>query len=196
MWWDKVTKGERLWRSWGSNLLFWHKISVGVTVNVGDASAVPITYLLAAGWDWPVGDSALFLVHSMVAILFTCRATCLRFYRTILPGDTWDRVYSNTHIRDFRKAAISCPRRSRNLKLWPTMSKVGFCCQKSKFVYSFMRFYAVRPFKWHINYLSMTFLTGVVWFKSVENYFWRKTQSKYGKYASLAMHTCSKIIRM
>jgi len=40
----------------------------------------------------------------MAAILFTCRATCLRFYRTILNGDTWDRVYSNAHIRDFRKA--------------------------------------------------------------------------------------------
>jgi len=73
-------QGERPRRTWGSNLLFWYKISVEVTINVGDAFAVPITYLLTAGWDWLVGDSALFLVHSMAAILFTCRATCLRLY--------------------------------------------------------------------------------------------------------------------
>ena len=36
-----------------------------------------LTYSLEAG-IWPVGDSALFLVHSMAAILFTCRVTCLR----------------------------------------------------------------------------------------------------------------------
>jgi len=47
-------------------------------------------------------------------------------------------------------------------------------------------------------YLFMTFLTGVVILKysSVENYFWRKTQLKFGKHASLATHTYSKTIRM
>src|SRR6218665_3671228 len=33
-------------------------------------------------------------------------------------------------------------------------------------------------------------------YSSVGNYFWRKTQSKFGKYASLAMHTYSKTTRM
>ena len=33
-------------------------------------------------------------------------------------------------------------------------------------------------------------------YSSVENYFWRKTQSKFGKYASLAMHTNGKTTRM
>jgi len=32
-------------------------------------------------------------------------------------------------------------------------------------------------------------------YSSVKNYFWRKMQSKFGKYPSLAMHTCSKTIR-
>src|SRR6218665_1663455 len=33
-------------------------------------------------------------------------------------------------------------------------------------------------------------------YSSVGNYFWRKTQSKFGKYASLATHTYSKTTRM
>jgi len=33
-------------------------------------------------------------------------------------------------------------------------------------------------------------------YSSVGNYFWRKTQSKFDKYASLATHTYSKTIRM
>jgi len=32
------------------------------------------------------------------------------------------------------------------------MAKVGFCRQKSNLFYSPMRFYAVRPFKWHFIY--------------------------------------------
>src|SRR6218665_222165 len=46
----------------------------------------------------------------------------------------------------------------------------------------------------------MTFLTGVtsviLKYSSVGNYFWRKTQSKFGKYVSLATHACSKTIGM
>ena len=85
------------------------------------------------------------------------------------------------------------------LHMWPTMSKVGFCCQKSKLVLFFHEILCCKTFQM-TYYLFMHDVPNrscvTLKYSSVGNYFWRKTQSKFGKYASLATHTYSKTTRM
>src|SRR6218665_2597701 len=79
------------------------------------------------------------------------------------------------------------------------MSKVGFCRQKSKFVLFSLEILRCKTFQM-TYYLFIYDVPNrscvILKYSSVENYFWRKTQSKFGKYASLTMHTCSKTTRM
>src|SRR6218665_1489350 len=79
------------------------------------------------------------------------------------------------------------------------MSKVGFCRQKSKLVLFSHEILCCKTFQM-TYYLFIYDVPNrscvILKYTSVENYFWRKTQSKLGKYASLAMHTYSKTIRM
>ena len=54
-----------------------------------------------------------------------------------------------------------------DLYMWPTMAKVDFVAKNQSMFYSLKRFDPARSFKWHIIYLFMVFLTGVVWFESI-----------------------------
>ena|SRR6218665_1181477 len=79
------------------------------------------------------------------------------------------------------------------------MAKVGFCRQKSNFVLFSHEILCCKTFQM-TYYLFIYDVPNrscvILKYSGVENYFWRKTQSKIGKYASLAMHTYSKTIRM
>ena len=85
------------------------------------------------------------------------------------------------------------------IHLWPTMSKVGFCRQKSKLVLFFHEILCCKTFQM-TYYLFIYDVPNsscvTLKYSSVGNYFWRKTQSKFGKYASLATHAYSKTTRM
>src|SRR6218665_741759 len=79
------------------------------------------------------------------------------------------------------------------------MSKVGFCRQKSKLVLFSHEILCCKTFQmtYYFFIYDVPNRSGVILkYSSVENDFWRKTQSKFGKYASLAEHTYSKTIRM
>jgi len=71
------------------------------------------------------------------------------------------------------------------------MAKVGFCRQKSKFVLFSLEILCCKTFKMSYYLFIYNVPNGscvILKYSSVENYLWRKTQSKFGKYASLAMH--------
>src|SRR6218665_18879 len=79
------------------------------------------------------------------------------------------------------------------------MSKVGFCRQKSKLVLFSHEILCCKTFQ--ITYYLFIYdfpnrSCVTLKYSSVGNYFWRKTQSKFGKCASLATHTYSKTTRM
>jgi len=79
------------------------------------------------------------------------------------------------------------------------MSKVGFCRQKSKLVLFSHEILCCKTFQM-TYYLFISDIPNwscvTLKYSSVGNYFWRKTQLKFGKYASLATPTCSKTTRM
>src|SRR6218665_3921577 len=79
------------------------------------------------------------------------------------------------------------------------MAKIGFCRQKSKFVLFFHDILCCKTFQM-TYYLFIYDVPNrscvILKYSSVENYIWRKTQSKFGKYAFLAMLTDNKAIRM
>src|SRR6218665_533083 len=80
-----------------------------------------------------------------------------------------------------------------------TTAKVGFCRQKSKFVLFFHEILCCKTFQmtYYLSIYDVPNRSCVVFkYSGVENYFWRKTQSKFGKYASLATHIYSKTIRI
>src|SRR6218665_66616 len=78
------------------------------------------------------------------------------------------------------------------------MSKVGFCRHKSKLVLFSHEILCCKTFQM-TYYLFIYDVPNrncvTLKYSSVGNYFCRKTQSKFGKYASLAMHTYSKTTR-
>src|SRR6218665_868146 len=72
------------------------------------------------------------------------------------------------------------------------MAKVDFCCQKSKFVLFSHEILCCKTFQM-TYYLFIYDVPNrsyvILKYSNVENYIWRTTQSKFGKYASLATHT-------
>src|SRR6218665_3316140 len=78
------------------------------------------------------------------------------------------------------------------------MSKVGFCRQKSKLVLFSHEILCCKTFQM-TYYLFIYDVPNrscvTLKYSRVGNYFWRKTQSKFGKCASLETHTYSKTTR-
>src|SRR6218665_2240970 len=74
------------------------------------------------------------------------------------------------------------------------MSKVGFCRQKSKLVLFSHKMLCCKTFKMTYYLFIYDVPNRILKYSSVGNYFWRKAQSKFGKYASLAMHTLVKLL--
>src|SRR6218665_136502 len=75
------------------------------------------------------------------------------------------------------------------------MSKIPFCHQKSKLVLFSHGILCCKTFQmtYYIFIYDVPNRSYVTLkYSSVGNYFWRKTQLKFGKYASLTTHTYSK----
>src|SRR6218665_1971489 len=79
------------------------------------------------------------------------------------------------------------------------MAKIGFCRQKSKFLLFSHEILCCKTFQmtYYLFIYDVPNRSRVILkYSSVENYIWRKMQSIFGKYASIATLTYNKAIRM